>query len=140
MSDETPAVSPVDLYIVVLQALSQLPSKPTPTRDDVARSITDAIAAHGLVVYRAEGPKVRQATAIRDAREHLQSSKSQFFRTGAQAAMAEAMQGILVLLLEWQESQWDTPCDCFAGMPQLEGDPFGGFADAKPDTGKDESP
>jgi hypothetical protein len=124
-----PAVSPVDLYYLVAQVLS---ANKVRMKDDVARAIVDAIDAHGLVAYRAQGPKVRQATAIAEAREHLRASESRFIRVGAQAAMAEALQGILVLMIEQQESQWDMPCDCFAGMPQIEG-----FAEAKPQPGKE---
>lgn len=127
---EVPAVSPVDLYYLVSQVLH---NEGIRERKDVARSIVDTIAAHGLTVYRTEGPKVRQAEAIQEARQHLRDSVSRFVRTGAQAAIAEALQGILIVMLEQLESQWDTPCDCFAGLPQLSD------SDESLDTGKDET-
>jgi hypothetical protein len=120
-----PAVAPM---AEVLVAIGYLPD----TADALARQLLSALAQRGWVLYRAEGGKVRNKTAIAQAREHLRASESRFVRTGAEASMAESLQGILLMLIEQQETTWDTPCDCFAGMPQIEG-----FAEAKPEQGKE---
>jgi hypothetical protein len=120
-SDEKPLASPVDAYALLARSFDTIMVRRKQTSsDELAKLAVDTLAAHGLTVYQTDGPKVRQAKAIDEARKLLRESKTAFARTGAAAAQASALQGILTLMIEQQESQWDTPCDCFAGLPQID--------------------
>jgi hypothetical protein len=119
-ADERP-VSPVDAYALLARAFDTIiVHRKHASGDELAKLAVETLGLHGLTVYQAEGPKVRQATAINEARKLLRESKTQFARTGANAACASALQGILVVMTEQLESQWDTPCDCFAGLPHID--------------------
>jgi len=89
--------------------------------DDVVRPVASALlsslAQRNIGVYRQTGPKVREAKAIADAKYKLRHSIEVLEIVGGNAASAVALQGILVILIEMQERQWDAPCDCFAGEP-----------------------
>lgn len=86
----------------------------------VTEELLTALAEHNIGVYRQTGPKVREGKAIAEAKDKLAHSINVLGTVGGQASSAVALQGILVMLIEMQERQWDAPCDCFAGEPLVD--------------------
>jgi hypothetical protein len=119
MTDETPDVTAVFTEVLEGITIALYAQNKKTTMKDVAAAVLTDLGKRGIGLYPVDGAKVEHAKAIEECREYLARSKSEHVRVGAQSAMAYAAQGILAALILQQESQFDTPCDCFAGMPDM---------------------